>query len=75
MKLVIVLYAYGVLKVVNPTPEQPIYLLVEPTCEAVDGEVFAYETHHPSDSDPGPEGYLVQGSTRCDVEQFVRGGP
>ena len=39
MKLIIVLWAYGILKVVNPSFKEPIYLLYDPTCHVENGEV------------------------------------
>lgn len=75
MKFLIILYAYGILKVVDPAPGDPLYLLVDPVCKAVDGYVTVYVTHQSTDEDPGPVGYLTQGSIRCDVEQLVTEGP
>lgn len=77
MKIIVVLWAYGILKVVNPTPEDPIYLLVDPTCHVESGTVDVKVTNWlPADPPPqDPMGVLTQGGHTCDVEEFVFAGP
>jgi hypothetical protein len=77
MKLIVVLWAFGILKVVNPTPEDPIYLLFDPTCHVESGTVEVKVTNWlPADPPPqDPMGTLTQGGLTCDVEELVFAGP
>lgn len=77
MKLVVILWAYGILKVVDPTPSQPLYILYDPTCRPSNGSITVKATKRMR-SDQRPRdvvGTLTQGNLRCDVEQFVYAGP
>lgn len=77
MRLLVALFAYGILRVVDPAPDGPLYLLVEPECAAKGGWVEVRVTNpYPSDPPPqDPVGVLIQGKTECDVEQVVTAGP
>ncbi len=77
MKLIVVLWAYGILKVVNPDPEEPIYLLYDPECLVESGEVEVKITNWLPDDPPphDPMGQLKQDGRTCDVEEFVFSGP
>jgi hypothetical protein len=77
MKLIVVLWAYGILKVVNPSFEEPIYLLYDPTCQVENGPVEVRITNWlPEDPPPHePMGTLKQDERTCDVEEFVFSGP
>jgi hypothetical protein len=78
MKLLVVLFAYGILKVITPMPEDPLYLLIDPACKVKAGWIEAEDFKRvPSDSGPKPEvmGELRQVWIRCDIEQFVVMGP
>ena len=77
MKLTVVLWAYGILKVVHPAPEEPIYLLYDPVCRIESGAVDVRITNWlPADPPPhDPMGTLTQDGRRCDVEDVVFSGP
>ncbi len=77
MKLIVVLWAYGILKVVNPDPEEPIYLLYDPECRVESGTIDVTITNWlPQDPPPqAPMGKLKQNGRTCDVEEFVFSGP
>jgi hypothetical protein len=77
MKLIVVLWAYGILKIVNPSPEDPIYLLYDPECVVESGEIEIKITNwRPADPPPqAPMGILIQGDETCDVEDVVFSGP
>jgi hypothetical protein len=77
MKLIVVLWAFGILKVVDPSPEEPIYLLYDPACRVVSGSVEVRITNWlPEDPPPhAPMGNLTQNGRKCDVEEFVFSGP
>jgi hypothetical protein len=77
MKLIVVLWAYGILKVVNPAPEEPIYLLYDPDCRVENGAIELRVTNWlPADPPPhDPMGTLIQKGRRCEVEDVVFSGP
>jgi len=82
MTLLVVLYAYGILKVFNPVDGGPIYLLVDSVCgpRVAGKEPRAVElvVTNPWPGDevrPEVVGYVSQGRIRCDVEQVVVAGP
>jgi hypothetical protein len=77
MKLTVVLWAYGILKVVQPAPEEPIYLLYDPACRIESGAVEVKVTNWLPDDPPphDPMGTLTQGGRTCDVEELVFSGP
>jgi hypothetical protein len=77
MKLTVVLWAFGILKVVDPSPEDPIYLLYDPACHVESGAVEVEVTNWlPKDPPPhDPMGRLTQNGRTCDVEELVFSGP
>lgn len=77
MKLIVVLWAYGILKVVNPTPEEPIYLFYDPACRIEAGAVEIKVTNWiPADPPPhDPMGTLTQKGRSCDLDEVVFRGP
>ena len=46
MKLLVILWAYGILKVVDPTPSQPLYILYDPACRPANGSIIVKATNH-----------------------------
>jgi hypothetical protein len=77
MKLLVVLWAYGILKVVDPTPSQPLYILYDPTCRPSNGPITVKVSKRIPADPPRRDvvGTLNQGNLRCDVEQLVFAGP
>jgi hypothetical protein len=77
MKLVVVLWSYGILKVVDPTPSQPLYILYDPACRLASGAISVQATGRRSTrvDSIAPVGTLRQGNQTCDVEQLVYPGP
>lgn len=77
MKLLVILWAFGILKVVDPTPSQPLYILYDPACRLSNGPLTVKVTNRIS-ADPSRRdlvGTLTHANLRCDVEQFVFAGP
>ncbi len=78
MKLLVILWSYGILKVVDPTRGKPLYILYDPTCRPSNGAITVRVTNRVPANRPRRDvvGTLTEGDLRCDVEQLVlRAGP
>ncbi len=77
MKLLVILWSYGILKVVDPTPSQPLYILYDPQCRLSKGAVTLVASGRRSAriERSDPVGTLKQGNSTCEVEQLVYPGP
>jgi hypothetical protein len=77
MKLLVILWAYGILKVVHPAPNQPLYILYDPECRLAKGRVSLQivPRRAPDGARLERVGILKQGDASCDVEQLVYPGP
>jgi hypothetical protein len=77
MKLLVILWTYGILKVVHPTPSQPLYILYDPGCHLSNGAITVRVGKRMTADRSGRDvvGTLTQGALRCDVEQLVFAGP
>lgn len=74
MTLVVLLWSYGILKVFDPTPSQPLYVFYDPTCKLSNGEITVKveDLMPPDPSDP--VGTLTQSGRTCNVEELVYPG-
>jgi hypothetical protein len=77
MKLLVILWTYGILKVVHPTPSQPLYILYDPGCRLANGAITVRVGKRNAGDRPRRDvvGTMTQGNLRCDVEQLVFAGP
>ncbi|MGH9319250.1 MAG: hypothetical protein ACRD21_19315 [Vicinamibacteria bacterium] len=74
MTLLVMLWSYGILKVVDPTPNEPLYVFYDGECELQSGtiSVDVMDPTPPEASDP--IGTLTQGELECNLEELVYPG-
>jgi hypothetical protein len=74
MILVVVLWSYGILKVLDPSPSQPLYVFYDGTCKLSSGEITVkIEDLLPPDPTERV-GTLSQAGKTCNVEELVYPG-
>ena len=74
MKLAVILWTASILKVVNPTPDGPLYVFRDPACKLRNGEItVTVEDLLPPDP-TARVGTLKQGKVTCDVLEVVYAG-
>jgi len=74
MILKVIIWTASILKVVNPTPDGPLYVFRDPACHLKPGIV---EIHIENSLPPDPTervGILQQSKTTCDVFEVVYPG-
>lgn len=75
MTLKVILWTASILKVVNPGPDDPLYVFRDPACSLRAGRI-ELRVDDPLPEDPaGKVSELWQGETTCDVFEVVYPGP
>lgn len=74
MTLLVVLWSYGILKVLDPTPGEPLYVFYDGKCSLSNG-VITVKVENLLPPDPSDAvGTLTQGRRTCDVDELVYPG-
>ena len=74
MTLVVLLWSYGILKVVHPTVTEPLYVFYDPKCSLRNGAITVVVENLMPPDPLDRVGTLKQGSTTCDVQELVYPG-
>ena len=74
MILTVILWTASILKVVNPTPEGPLYVFFDPACKLVSGEITVHVENLLPPEPTDPVGTLTQNGKTCTVLEVVYPG-
>jgi hypothetical protein len=74
MTLVVVLWSYGILKVLDPSPSEPLYVFYDGMCELRNGEITVKVEDLTPPDPTDPVGTLTQNGRSCNVEELVYPG-
>jgi hypothetical protein len=74
MTLMVVLWSYGILKVLDPSPSEPLYIFYDGTCELSNGAITVKIEDLLPPEPTDPVGTLTQDGRTCNVEELVYPG-
>jgi hypothetical protein len=77
MTLTVAIFAWGILRVVNPGPADPLYVfLTSGTCRIEAGVIQVDYVPNRTEPDPEyvPQGTVTQGELVCDLDELVWAG-
>lgn len=74
MILKVIIWTASILKVVDPGPIDPLYVIRDPACELFAGEVEVTMVEEMPEDPAGVVGWLTQDGEQCDIFELVYPG-